>query len=144
MLGAIAGAPAAKAAAAEAETAPAAAAPAGAAPAPAPAAPAAAPPSRGEPARVGAGAAALAAAGPRAGGAEHPRKVEVSGVGVGRPRTGRLHYTAPSETGGVDERDEGSPASGATLTDTQMSGTPRNAPCPCGSGKKFKMCHGRR
>ena len=23
------------------------------------------------------------------------------------------------------------------------SGTPRNAPCPCGSGKKFKHCHGR-
>jgi preprotein translocase subunit SecA len=22
-------------------------------------------------------------------------------------------------------------------------GTPRNAPCPCGSGKKFKHCHGR-
>jgi uncharacterized protein YecA (UPF0149 family) len=21
-------------------------------------------------------------------------------------------------------------------------GTPRNAPCPCGSGKKFKKCHG--
>jgi len=21
--------------------------------------------------------------------------------------------------------------------------TPRNAPCPCGSGKKFKQCHGR-
>ncbi len=21
--------------------------------------------------------------------------------------------------------------------------TPRNAPCPCGSGKKYKMCHGR-
>ncbi|MCZ7631735.1 MAG: SEC-C metal-binding domain-containing protein [Microthrixaceae bacterium] len=20
--------------------------------------------------------------------------------------------------------------------------TPRNAPCPCGSGKKFKQCHG--
>jgi preprotein translocase subunit SecA len=20
--------------------------------------------------------------------------------------------------------------------------TPRNAPCPCGSGKKFKRCHG--
>ena len=20
---------------------------------------------------------------------------------------------------------------------------PRNAPCPCGSGKKFKLCHGR-
>ena len=23
------------------------------------------------------------------------------------------------------------------------SATPRNAPCPCGSGKKFKLCHGR-
>jgi preprotein translocase subunit SecA len=22
-------------------------------------------------------------------------------------------------------------------------GTPRNAPCPCGSGKKYKHCHGR-
>jgi preprotein translocase subunit SecA len=23
------------------------------------------------------------------------------------------------------------------------AGTPRNAACPCGSGKKFKHCHGR-
>ena len=23
-----------------------------------------------------------------------------------------------------------------------FSKTPRNAPCPCGSGKKFKLCHG--
>jgi preprotein translocase subunit SecA len=71
-------------------------------------------------------------------------KVAVSGVGVGRPRTGALHYSAPSETGGVDERDEGTPAAGAALTDDQLASTPRNAPCPCGSGKKFKMCHGRR
>jgi preprotein translocase subunit SecA len=21
--------------------------------------------------------------------------------------------------------------------------TPRNAPCPCGSGRKYKQCHGR-
>ncbi len=21
-------------------------------------------------------------------------------------------------------------------------GTPKNAPCPCGSGRKYKMCHG--
>jgi preprotein translocase subunit SecA len=25
---------------------------------------------------------------------------------------------------------------------TDWDKTPRNAPCPCGSGKKFKMCHG--
>ena len=30
------------------------------------------------------------------------------------------------------------------LTDDQLANTPRNGPCPCGSGKKFKMCHGRR
>jgi preprotein translocase subunit SecA len=26
---------------------------------------------------------------------------------------------------------------------SEMEKTPRNAPCPCGSGKKFKLCHGR-
>jgi preprotein translocase subunit SecA len=26
---------------------------------------------------------------------------------------------------------------------SDWSATPRNAPCPCGSGKKYKMCHGR-
>ena len=29
------------------------------------------------------------------------------------------------------------------LTDEQMKNTKRNDPCPCGSGKKFKYCHGR-
>ena len=26
---------------------------------------------------------------------------------------------------------------------TTWGGTQRNAPCPCGSGKKYKHCHGR-
>ena len=26
---------------------------------------------------------------------------------------------------------------------TEWDKTPRNAPCPCGRGKKFKLCHGR-
>jgi preprotein translocase subunit SecA len=29
-----------------------------------------------------------------------------------------------------------------TVVKDDFSKTPRNAPCPCGSGKKFKMCHG--
>ena len=29
-----------------------------------------------------------------------------------------------------------------TIVNDAFSKTPRNAPCPCGSGKKFKMCHG--
>jgi preprotein translocase subunit SecA len=30
------------------------------------------------------------------------------------------------------------PSSGVTYP-----GTSRNAPCPCGSGKKYKLCHGK-
>jgi len=26
--------------------------------------------------------------------------------------------------------------------EADWSNTPRNAPCPCGSGKKYKHCHG--
>ncbi|MGL5849366.1 MAG: SEC-C metal-binding domain-containing protein, partial [Phycicoccus sp.] len=76
-------------------------------------------------------------------GAAGPR-VEVSGVGVGRPRHGALRYSAPTETGEVEQRDGDSPQRGSGLTDEQLASTPKNAPCPCGSGKKFKMCHGRR
>jgi preprotein translocase subunit SecA len=41
----------------------------------------------------------------------------------------------------------GNGAAAATATATAVAApwarTPRNAPCPCGSGKKFKHCHGR-
>jgi preprotein translocase subunit SecA len=50
-------------------------------------------------------------------------------------------YTAPSETGEaqttVDEQ---------TLRNSAASQVPRvgrNEPCPCGSGKKYKHCHGK-
>src|SRR3954452_15482803 len=35
------------------------------------------------------------------------------------------------------------PVKQQTVVNDEWSKTPRNAPCPCGSGKKFKMCHGR-
>jgi preprotein translocase subunit SecA len=35
------------------------------------------------------------------------------------------------------------PAPNIPVKKTDWEKTPRNAPCPCGSGKKFKMCHGR-
>jgi preprotein translocase subunit SecA len=46
--------------------------------------------------------------------------------------------------------DAGAPAATApaatskpqTVTKDAFEKTPRNAPCPCGSGKKFKQCHG--
>jgi preprotein translocase subunit SecA len=65
----------------------------------------------------------------------------IKAKGLEQPvRAAQLHYSAPTAEGGVEEREMA--ASGTTLTEEQLSGTPRNAPCPCGSGKKFKMCHG--
>jgi preprotein translocase subunit SecA len=34
------------------------------------------------------------------------------------------------------------PTKQQTVVEDEWSKTPRNAPCPCGSGKKFKTCHG--
>ncbi|MEZ5237634.1 MAG: SEC-C metal-binding domain-containing protein [Microthrixaceae bacterium] len=33
-------------------------------------------------------------------------------------------------------------AQNAPVVRTEWEKTPRNAPCPCGSGKKYKQCHG--
>ncbi|HEV7172721.1 preprotein translocase subunit SecA [Pedococcus sp.] len=53
----------------------------------------------------------------------------------------QLQYSAPGETGEVEQRIV---ATGSdTLTPEQLEGVSRNSPCPCGSGKKFKMCHGK-
>jgi preprotein translocase subunit SecA len=63
--------------------------------------------------------------------------------GLDRPqRRGGLHYTSPSEdaSGKAEQRDVAAAASGNTNTDYSKVG--RNAPCPCGSGRKFKQCHG--
>jgi len=49
-------------------------------------------------------------------------------------------YTAPTETGEVetmvDERT-------AAVAVAELPRVGRNDPCPCGSGKKFKFCHGK-
>jgi len=49
---------------------------------------------------------------------------------------------AAAQSGGVEgevERTE----EGITITQAVSDKIPRNAPCPCGSGKKYKQCHGR-
>ncbi|HKX93534.1 MAG TPA: SEC-C metal-binding domain-containing protein, partial [Methylibium sp.] len=50
-------------------------------------------------------------------------------------------YTHPTEDGSVV-----SEADAATEVAARMAEVPRvgrNDPCPCGSGKKYKLCHGR-
>jgi preprotein translocase subunit SecA len=58
----------------------------------------------------------------------------------GRPeRPTALQYTAPTAEGGVTTTGGGVDP----LTGQVTSGGPsRNAPCPCGSGRKYKRCHG--
>jgi preprotein translocase subunit SecA len=53
-------------------------------------------------------------------------------------------YTAPTETGGTETLAEGgSRTAGAVGAATAaLPRVGRNDPCPCGSGKKYKHCHG--
>jgi preprotein translocase subunit SecA len=58
-------------------------------------------------------------------------KVEDNSVeakGVAAPTNQNLQYSAPSEVG--------------VTTSSSAAGVSRNSPCPCGSGKKYKRCHG--
>jgi len=52
---------------------------------------------------------------------------------------------APQPSRGQRRGEGGSPRGGNQPSGPRApwAGTPRNAPCPCGSGKKFKHCHGR-
>jgi preprotein translocase subunit SecA len=58
--------------------------------------------------------------------------------GLARPRrSGQLSYSAPSDDGSGLAQHSTTTADGA-----QYANVGRNAPCPCGSGRKFKQCHG--
>jgi preprotein translocase subunit SecA len=52
----------------------------------------------------------------------------------------RLTYTAPTVDGDPDDREVAT--RGAATEEIAYAGTPRNALCPCGSGRKYKRCHG--
>ncbi len=62
-------------------------------------------------------------------------KISAKGLDVPGNRR-RVAYSAPGEDGSVATTTAAKPKS-------EYDGVGRNAPCPCGSGKKFKMCHGR-
>ncbi|MDP9418500.1 MAG: preprotein translocase subunit SecA [Actinomycetota bacterium] len=68
---------------------------------------------------------------------DHPHVVA---KGLDAPtRPAQLEYTAPTVDG-----EGGVVHSAKTVEDGSdgYSGTARNSPCPCGSGKKYKRCHG--
>ena len=71
---------------------------------------------------------------------------------TGAPRPAQAAAAAASAaSGGVATAEAAGPptaeanptgASKAPVVRTEWEKTPRNAPCPCGSGKKYKQCHG--
>jgi preprotein translocase subunit SecA len=55
-----------------------------------------------------------------------------------------ITYTAPTETGGIETRvDEESQRRAKSVPGAVVPRVGRNEPCPCGSGNKYKNCHGR-
>ncbi|HJR36935.1 MAG TPA: preprotein translocase subunit SecA [Nocardioidaceae bacterium] len=83
-----------------------------------------------QPAQFGSAVAQAAAAG-----AEAPTIVAKGLESPKQPQN--LSYSAPTEAGEAEVT--GTPASNA---DDPYAGISRNAECPCGSGKKYKKCHG--
>ena len=62
----------------------------------------------------------------------------ISAKGLDTPqKPSNLTYSAPSEDGQAEVHGET-----VTNADDPYSGISRNALCPCGSGKKYKRCHG--
>ncbi len=59
-------------------------------------------------------------------------------------RIANVTYTAPTETGEVESTlDEQTRNKQQVLQGSTVPRVGRNDPCPCGSGKKYKQCHGR-
>ena len=54
-----------------------------------------------------------------------------------------LSYSAPSVDGDASPVVKAEPAKASGKDAQTFPGTGRNEPCPCGSGKKYKMCHGK-
>jgi preprotein translocase subunit SecA len=65
-------------------------------------------------------------------------KVKAKGLAGQADSRTPLSYSAPAEDGSVSTTGQT-----ANKADNPYANVGRNAPCPCGSGKKFKMCHGR-
>ena len=68
------------------------------------------------------------------------------GAGLGGRRPQQLDYIGPDEDGQAARHaaaDSGGSAARVNPQQARRADTPsRNAPCPCGSGRKYKQCHG--
>ena len=73
---------------------------------------------------------------------DRQRVADVLGQVIGAPkRPANLSYSAPTVDGEGGVTRSSGPATGGGGGGA-FANVSRNAPCPCGSGRKFKRCHG--
>jgi preprotein translocase subunit SecA len=74
-----------------------------------------------------------------------PDDPSVSGGSASMQAAARSQAAATGETAPTRGNGSRAPAAATNtpVVKSEWDKTPRNAPCPCGSGKKYKMCHGR-
>ena len=58
-------------------------------------------------------------------------------------RIANVTYTGPTETGELQTTLEEESQRKQALPASSLPRVGRNDPCPCGSGKKYKLCHGK-
>jgi preprotein translocase subunit SecA len=66
-----------------------------------------------------------------------------TGGGAVRASMGALTYSGPSDDGSGKTVTAKTGSGKAGADGRTFPGTAKNAPCPCGSGKKYKACHGK-
>jgi preprotein translocase subunit SecA len=68
------------------------------------------------------------------------RQEDVDALEAQRQRQHPMHYEHPSVAGGEEEEAEVATVQQVVRKQPKIG---RNEPCPCGSGKKYKVCHGK-
>ncbi|WP_436796380.1 SEC-C metal-binding domain-containing protein [Actinospongicola halichondriae] len=78
-------------------------------------------------------------------GDEEPAVADMKTSGPSDPSGGGRDLGSLASAEGAPPKpvEESAPASNTPVVKSDWDKTPRNAPCPCGSGKKFKLCHGK-
>ncbi len=75
-----------------------------------------------------------------------PAATDVSYTGPTDPSVAPSGLARAAAAGPIDEPrvvEASEPEVNTPVVKDELDKTPRNAPCPCGSGRKFKHCHGR-
>lgn len=73
-----------------------------------------------------------------------PEQVQQAGEEAAKPHVQNvtLHHSDFDEALGAEVNENGDVSAGGIIVKNMMANVGRNDPCPCGSGKKYKHCHG--